>query len=208
MNKILIALFLIVPVFAVEDLMLSENQILSYEIPPSAYLEKLAEISEKKAGKRPDLLGLFAAGLGAMMVVAQSPELSAQGGSVAGYLSGGFLIVFGVNRMAKKISDKAVSDEMKRFEQIKNEPDRDKKEVMAYNALVWFASSEDNEKKQSRSRYNDRPRAKNLNDLIAFWFLKSLIENSSESKELTKLNTIHDKALNGFLTQTPLDIVF
>ena len=53
MNKILIALFLIMPVFGVEDLMLSENQILSYEIPPSAYLEKLAEISEKKAGKSP-----------------------------------------------------------------------------------------------------------------------------------------------------------
>ena len=52
MNKILIVLFLIMPVFAVEDLMLSENQILSYEIPPSAYLEKLAEISEKKAVKR------------------------------------------------------------------------------------------------------------------------------------------------------------
>tara|TARA_B100000575_G_scaffold284634_1_gene278924 strand:- start:670 stop:1299 length:630 start_codon:yes stop_codon:yes gene_type:complete len=209
MNKILIALILIVPVLGVTDLIISEEQILSYEIPPSNYLEKLATISEKEAEKKPDLLGLLTLGLGTMLIASQlSEDISPSGGSLEGYLGAGFLIALGIHKITNNISNEVVSDEMIRFKQIEKEPNKDKREIMSYNALVWFASSENNQKKQSRSKPNNRPNSINSNDLIFSLFLKSIIQNSIESEDLVELNTIHQRALNGFLTQTPLEIVF
>ena len=209
MNKITILYLLIALGLGSENLALSDNQILSYETPPSAYFEKLAEISEKKAPRGADLLGLVSITLGLAMLLAQSPEMSAEGGSSTGYLTGGLFIALGISRMAKKSSSaEPISDEMKMFKEIENELDRERREVMSYNSLLFFASNSKNSKKHQSNSNNSNPGNTSLKDMIAFLLLKSVIEESVDSAGAFNSGTLHQRALDGFLNQIPINIVF
>jgi len=210
MNKITILYLLIAVGFGSENLALSDNQILSYEIPPSAYLEKLAEISEKKAPRPPDLLGLLSIGMGAMILMANSTAVSSENPSLSAWLVSGLFVGLGINRMAKKSSSGGapISDEMKMFKEIENELDREKREVMSYNSLVFFASNSKNSKKHQSNSNNSRPGNMSLKDMVAFLLLKSVIEESVKSDGIFKSATLQQRALDGFLNQMPINIVF
>tara|TARA_B100001142_G_scaffold170225_1_gene169819 strand:+ start:2204 stop:2839 length:636 start_codon:yes stop_codon:yes gene_type:complete len=210
MNKITILYLLIAIGFGSENLALSDNQILSYEIPPSAYLEKLAKISEKKAPRPPDFLGLLSIGMGVMIIMANSTVVSSENPSLPGWLAGGLFVWLGGNRISKKISSGGapISDEMKMFKEIENELDREKREVMSYNSLVFFASNSKNSKKPQSNSNNSSPGKASFKDMVAFLLLKSVIEESVKSERIFDSAPLQQRALDGFLNQMPINIVF
>ena len=209
-KKITILYLLISSVLGSENLSLSDNQILSYEIPPSAYLERLAEISEKKAPRFPDPLALLSIGTGLAMYLATASSVNPSAGfNIAAFLSGSLFVGIGINRIVKKSSlGDPVSDEMKMFEEIKNEPDREKREVMSYNSLVFFSSHPKTSRKNQSNSGNPSLRGASFKDMLAFLLLKSVVEESVKSEETFNSGTLHQRALDGFLNQMPINIVF
>ena len=168
---------------------ISEEQIISAEIPASAYLEKLVEKSERKARMGAKFGSYFWAGWGALFFQAayftKDNEFPGPG---FGYAVGTGCFALGIASRVRLLSDKPLSKAGKLYEDIKDYKDVIIKEKASYDLLILLANS-------SRKKKNIRKPTKTL-----------AVELLQEA--IIVIPTIEEKALDGFTNQTPLDDVF
>ena len=201
MRKIfLILLLLIFSNLTAQDYILSNSQILTYEIPPSVYLEELSNIQEKRAKLGGNFMTTFYLGFGTLFVMSAPDAAPEVGGPGFGYLMGAICFVAGIWSILDLNKDTPKSLSMERYVEVSKEPDRDEREIKAYNTLVWLAKSLQNMPRNG-SHNNTNTQDSYLKDLIASIFIKSAVEK-------TNIFSIEQRALDGFLTQMPVDIVF
>ena len=199
MRKIFLILSLIlVSNLIAQDYILSESEILSYETPPSVYLEELSKIQEKRAKLGGKFMSAFYLGFGGLFILAAPDAEPETGGPGFGYFMGAVCFGAGIWSILDLNRDIPKSPSMQRYVEVTDEPDKNKREIKAYNSLVWLAKSSQGIPGPHNS---SNVRDFSYKDLIASIFIKSAIEKSN-------LFTIEQRALDGFLTQMPIDVVF
>jgi len=168
---------------------MSDQEIASAQIPPSAYLEKLVEKSEKKAQRSLKFGSYFWTGWGALFFLAayfkKDNEFPGPG---FGYAVGTGCFALGIASRVKLLSDKPLSKAGKLYEDIRDYKDVIIKEKASYDLLVLLAES-------SRKKKNIKKPTESLPVALL-------------QEAIISTKTIEEKALDGFINQTALDDVF
>ena len=169
---------------------LNDKEILSAKIPPSAYLEILAEKSEKKSRRGAKFGSYFFAGWGLLFYQASNfKDNSEFPGPGFGYAMGSICLGLGAGSRIRLLSDKPISKTKRLYEEIQRYGDVNIREKAAYDLLVLLAESS----RMTRNSTGNPPET--LESALILGALKSI-------------KTIEEKALRGFLEQTPVQNVF
>jgi len=199
MSKLTLIIVFVFSVIKADTYILTDEQILGYEIPPSAYLEKLAESREKSADFGKKFMSIFFLGFGGLFIMSAPDAAPEAGGPGFGYFWGAVCLGVAAYQIFDLSKDEPASLSMQRYRDIANEADNDKREVLSYNALVWLAKSSENNIDRNESRNTSgKPSIKSL---LAGILVESALKKSN-------IFSVEQRALDGFLTQTPLDVVF
>ena len=169
-------------------LALNDGQIISAEIPASAYLEILAEKSEKKSRRAAKMGVYFWSAWGLLFYQAEALPINRDiPGS--GYAVGTGCFVAAIASRVRGLSKKPISKTKKLYQDINKHEDYAIKQMAAYDTLVLLANSS----RKNRNSKGSPPQS--LESALILGALKSI-------------STIEEKALAGFLKQTPLEQVF
>jgi len=181
-----------------EDYFIPDEQVLSYDIPPSVYLEKLSEIQEKRFSRGGKFMTAFWFTFGSLFFVSAPEAAPEAGGPGFAYFWGALCFGMGIKSVIHLDNDLPKSLSKKRYVEVMNEPDMSKREIKAYNSLVWLAKSSSKIPVENNSHNRS---GSSVKDLFANIFVRSAVQKSD-------IFNIEQRALDGFLTQMPIDVVF
>ena len=175
------------------------NEIWNKEIPPSYYLEDLAN---KQSKQQKIINNIAKAGtLGIIALIAKNKDFYAR-------LGGGLLVVGGIITV---ISTSKKTQATKEFEKIKKIKNYNEKEKLAYNALVSMAEESrrlknkrkilNNKKEDDKQEYDGN----NREEKIMKYFFSKLVDNKMKENIPQYGMTIQEKTLDNFLKQKKID---
>ena len=184
MSRFLLIVLFIFSNLGAENYILSDEQILGYEIPPSSYLEKLSEKQEKRARTGSKIGSGFMLGWGLLFVMSASQAEDQFPGPGFGYAMGLGCFALGAKSLSKSTSEEPLSLSKKRYNEVQEEIDDDKREIKAYNTLVWLAKSSKNIPERDTRSSNRNNSKSTFADLVASIFVESIFENHVDWTEL------------------------
>ncbi len=199
MHKIL--LFIILSSLVAENYILSDSEILAYDIPPSVYLEELSRIQEKRARLGNKFMTSFYIGFGGLFLMAAPDAAPEAGGPGLGYIMGTLCLGAGIWSILELAKDDPKSLSMQRYVYVINESDNDIEEIKAYHSLVWLAKSSKKMLASNGMGHYTNSEGSLIKNLLGIFLINSTVEEFN-------LFTIEQRALDGFLTQMPIDVVF
>ena len=175
------------------------NEIWNKEIPPSYYLEDLAN---KQSKQQKIINNITKAGtLGIIALIAKNKDFYAR-------LGGGLLVVGGIITV---ISTSKKTQATKEFEKIKKIKNYNEKEKLAYNALVSMAEESrrlknkrkilNNKKEDDKQEYDGN----NREEKIMKYFFPKLVDNKMKENIPQYGMTPQEKTLDNFLKQKKID---
>ncbi len=175
------------------------NEIWNKEIPPSYYLEDLAN---KQSKQQKIINNITKAGtLGIIALIAKNKDFYAR-------LGGGLLVVGGIITV---ISTSKKTQATKEFEKIKKIKNYNEKEKLAYNALVSMAEESrrlknkrkilNNKKEDDKQEYDGN----NREEKIMKYFFSKLVDNKMKENIPQYGMTPQEKTLDNFLKQKKID---